>query len=36
MRELTVLDFGGGGLTFDSTGAFQPATAAARNCETPP
>jgi len=36
MRELTVLDFAGGGLNFDSAGAFQPAAGPVADCEAAP
>jgi poly-gamma-glutamate capsule biosynthesis protein CapA/YwtB (metallophosphatase superfamily) len=36
MRELTVLDFGGGGLRFNSAGSFQPADGVARDCQSAP
>ncbi|UCG74304.1 MAG: CapA family protein [Chromatiales bacterium] len=36
MRELTVLDFGGGGLGFDNAGAFAPVTGPIADCVAAP
>ena len=36
MRELTVLDFGGGGLNFDYSGKFRPAAGPVAACEATP